>query len=87
MLVKFLECLPPCFSIWIKEIYCKVFNEDIINSDYSNQYITKFDKIITQNEKTLTVYSPFLQNNQANICISELPDYRKSLNKIITNSL
>ena len=63
-----------------------VFDEDIINSSFNNQYINKFDKIITQNEGTLTVYSPFLNKKHDNICISELPDYRKSLNKIITNN-
>ena len=65
----------------------QVFDEDIKNSKYNNNHIiNKFDKIITQNDGTLSVYKPFLKEKHHDICISELPDYRKSLNKIITNN-
>jgi hypothetical protein len=78
---------------YITHDYSLLFNnsqpmyDDIMKKSYIKQniYINKFDKIITQNIKNIHLFENFLDNKQ-HIVITELPDYRKSLDLIQTNN-
>ena len=63
------------------------YHKNIINkiNMKNNIYINKFDKIITQNIENIKLFEPFIENNK-NIIVTELPDYRKSLDLINTNN-
>ena len=60
-----------------------VFKKIILNRN--NFTLNSFDKIITQNIGNLNVLQYFF-NNSKNVVVSELPDYRKSLNIYQTNN-
>jgi len=64
------------------------FYEDIVNKNNikHNNYINKFDNIITQNIKNVTFLNDFIDENKIPITVTELPDYRKSLDLINTNN-
>lgn len=61
----------------------KIINEDK-NTRY-NIFINKFDKIITQNIVNLNIFDKYLNNNK-NIILTELPDYKNSKELFETNN-
>jgi hypothetical protein len=83
----------PKEKTYITHDYFLIFNnpqpfyEDILNKKNmkNNIYINKFDKIITQNIENIKLLDPFIENNK-NIVVTELPDYKKSHDLIHTNN-
>lgn len=60
-----------------------------ISLSYSNDCklsINKYHKIITQNEKNLLIISDHITNKNIPIIVTELPDFKESKDKIITNN-
>lgn len=79
-----------CEKIFIThDFYCidknpQPFTDEIICNN--NKFLNKFTKIITQNEKNLNILSQYTTNDNIDIVISELPDYKKSKELIKTNN-
>ncbi len=79
-----------CEKIFITHDYFSIcknpqpFADDIIENN--NKYLNKFNKIITQNECNLNIFSQYITNPKINIIISELPDYKKGININTTNN-
>lgn len=62
------------------------YYHEYINKKYSSAIdVNRLDKLVTQNEANLNIYSSFLKDTLP-IVISELPDYKHSLHKIETNN-
>lgn len=79
---KEVSCITHDFSlIYNKPNY--LFNDYKIEDEIDiNKFdINKFDIIITQNEKNLNIFNKFI-NNDKKIIISQLPDFKYSLDKI-----
>jgi hypothetical protein len=65
----------------------QMYYHNIDNLDFTDSVldINKVNCIVTQNEKNLSIYGKYL-NNQQEVVISELPDYKKSILKIETDN-
>lgn len=59
-------------------------NKNYINT--KNLNINKYDKIITQNVKNLLIFNSHIEDENKQIIISELPDYKKQKEKIETTN-
>jgi hypothetical protein len=65
-----------------QETFDNIYNKKNLKSC---QLINKFDQIITQNINNLEIFDNYL-NNGKKIVVSELPDYKKSLEMYKTNN-